>query len=268
MNDSPGRKSRRLRLRFRLPAFFLFVAILAVPLGWLAGRMRAAQAQRAAISELAKLEYAFVYYECYDKAECGLGHAELSGPAWLRRILGDDFFNPVTRVNLGATTADDHTLTHLTAFPKLQTLLLEDRPITDGGIARLRGMTELEFLTLSGTQITDEGLAYLELLTQLKVLWLCKTGVTDKGLVHLTRLPRLEALFLCVTNVGDGGIVHLKACRNLRWLALTNTKVTDAGVADLAGCTNLEELYLCDTQVSSEAIEKLRQALPRCSIER
>jgi hypothetical protein len=79
---------------------------------------------------------------------------------------------------------------------------------------------------------------------QLADLSLVGTQVTAEGLAHLKGCPNLSRLHLSKTRIGDESIPALAACWKLAWLNLTGTRFTEAGAT------------------------KLRDALPRCHIER
>jgi hypothetical protein len=46
------------------------------------------------------------------------------------------------------------------------------------------------------------------------------------------------------------------------------TTVNDAGLEHLKGLTNLRTLNLTETKVTDHGVNKLRQALPKCDIQR
>ena len=82
---------------------------------------------------------------------------------------------------------------------------------------------------------------------------------TDKWFGERVRVARLGN-----TQVSDlSPLVELKG---LKWLYLDNTSVSD--LSPLAELKNLRELALYNTPVSDEQVQKLRQALPQCEINR
>jgi CubicO group peptidase (beta-lactamase class C family) len=89
-------------------------------------------------------------------------------------------------------------------------LNLRGLPVTDTGLANLRGLTGLIRLHLELTKISDNGLANIEALTNLEYLNLYGTGITDAGLVHLEPLKKLKNLYLWQTKVTDAGVARLK----------------------------------------------------------
>jgi hypothetical protein len=91
-------------------------------------------------------------------------------PGWLQRSLGDDYFRSVDAVDL------------------------HDTPISNSGMAHLKGLTALEWLHLDTTAITDEGLLHLEGMKALRNLTLSDTRIGDEGMRHLRGLEALNKL--------------------------------------------------------------------------
>ena len=222
--DQP--KPRRRFFRYSLRTLMLVVTVFCV---WLGVTAKRAQDQRQAVVAIYKLGGRVLY-------DHQIEESDPPGPAWLRQLIGVEYFFNVARVYLrkpdyhGRNSATrkrftDADLEHLT-----------------GLVRDLKRFSELQFLDLRYTQVTDEGLMHLKGLTNLLRLYLDDTQVTDAGLVRLKELTKLQFLFLTDNQVTDEGLVHLKGLTNLRWLLLGNTQVTDEGV------------------------QKLQQALPYCTI--
>jgi serine/threonine protein kinase/tetratricopeptide (TPR) repeat protein len=140
--------------------------------------------------------------------------------------------------------------------------------VTDGDLARLKGLTQLRELYLAGTAVGDAGLAHLRGLSRLRVLNLKGSQVGDAGLAHLKGLADLQRLDLTSTRISGAGLAHLKGLTKLRELYLGKTKVDDDGLAHLSGLAQLRRLDLTGTAVSAEAIDQLKKALPDVQIAR
>ena len=193
----------------------------------------------------------------------GLIHArELSGPEWLRRILGDDqleefeIFDRVVYLSMTMETTEAQ-LAHLGAFTHLRELDLSNYQVTDASLAGVSRLKNLKELTLSTTQVTGAGLVHLSGLINLESLELYQTRVTDAGLVHLRGLVKLKRLNLWGTRVTDAGLAHLRGLTKLESLDLQSTKITDAGLAQLSRLTNLEALMVDDTQLTDAGLAHL-----------
>ena len=113
---------------------------------------------------------------------------------------------------------------------------------------------------------TDADLIYLKELKWLSWLDLRGTQVTDAGLFHLKELEGLRLLDLSGTQVTDAGLVHLKTLKRLQRLDLYRTQVTDVGLVQLGELKALKRLDLIETKVTTQAVEKLRAALPGAQI--
>ena len=111
---------------------------------------------------------------------------EPPGPAWLRKLFGDDFFARVLWSDING------------------------HKVNDGSLVYLESLADLEFVDLSGAmQITDNGLAHLKALSRLRVLVL-GAGVTDKGVGHLKELTKLRELIIGDSSVTDTGVAELQ----------------------------------------------------------
>lgn len=269
---APSPVCPRLRwYQFSLLSLVVVATICSILCSWFAARLAAARRQRAAMVALSELDGAWIWYDCHYDVGCAPVDVELRGPQWLRGLLGDDFFNHVARVNVSSTVADDATLHHLMAFPKLRSLLLVNTRVTDAGIARLEGLQSLEHLNLQGVTITDSSLVRLSALEKLRWLFLGDTGVTDEGVGYLSRLKALEGLDLSSTSITDRGLSHLRHIPHLRDLGLIDTAVTDEGLEQLACHKDLKTLWLPSPEtalITDDGIAKLQQALPDCDISR
>jgi hypothetical protein len=96
--------------------------------------------------------------------------------------------------------------------------------------------------------------------------WTHLRRVDDATLKWVARMTRLERLDVPCESISDSGVRHLSALRCLKDLDLSDTKVSDASVPILIGLRNLKYLDLRGTMVSDKGIEKIRTALPECTV--
>jgi hypothetical protein len=185
----------RLRFQFSIRSVLVLVAAVAIPCSWLAVEMKQAREQREAVGEIERLEGWVGYDYEFDASDDLVIGAEPRGPAWLRHLLGKDFFANVVNVDLNFTQ------------------------VTDDGLKRVEELSQLQVLQLMVTEVTDTGLEHLKGLTQLRVLYLDGNYITDAGLEHLKGLAQLDTLglgsakrnFVYVgTNVTDAGVQKLQ----------------------------------------------------------
>ncbi len=226
----------RLRFQFSILSLLVLMLVVAITSGWLATEMKAERKQREITDGIRKLR-AGVYYDYPDAP------ATPHAPAWLRKLLGDDFFGSVTQVVVGNEKVNDTSLEAFEELHQLQAICLPFTKVTDAGLKYFKGLTQLHTLLLNGTRVGDAGLEHLKGLTRLEWLDLAGTAVSDAGLEHLRGLTQLQELYLSGTRVSDAGLEHFKGLTQLQVLDLRFTKVSDAGV------------------------RKLQQALPKCQIE-
>jgi len=113
-------------------------------------------------------------------------------------------------------------------------LVLNDCPVTNDGLALLEGKRNIRWLQLRRTKINDDGIKHLKGMN-LEDLDLSSTTITNAGLASLGQLelPHLRTLSLEGTKVTDEGIMHLDHFKNLEFMALARTKVTKDGIRKL-----------------------------------
>jgi hypothetical protein len=159
MNDAPQLTRRWSPYARRRP--LLLALLLLIPCGWFAVKMEHAAKQKAVVEEIENLG-GLVWYDYQFDADGAPStkDPEPPGPLWLRRLLGDDFFINVTRLDLTQAEVADATLGHLEGFTDLESLSLGERA-TDAGLEHLAGLTQLQSLDLRRTKVTTSGLEKL-----------------------------------------------------------------------------------------------------------
>jgi hypothetical protein len=97
----------------------IVVAAIAIPLGWKMNRLRY---QRAVVAEIETIggstEYRFPTYAGFEDDVNTLAvpltePPQPPGPKWLRRIVGDDIFNPIARVRINDSRLTDELVTRI-----------------------------------------------------------------------------------------------------------------------------------------------------------
>jgi hypothetical protein len=129
--EPPNHKRRWLQFSLRtLPIFTLICAIAST---WVARRMKQRREEREVVEAILKHGAGRVYYD-YQLIQGG----EPSGPAWLRRFVGEDFFNEIKVLSLNRLNGfDDTELARLNIFTGLQDLDLEETAVTDARLVNL-----------------------------------------------------------------------------------------------------------------------------------
>jgi hypothetical protein len=264
----PNPRAKRRWYQFRLRALLLLMAAFALWLGIKVHRVRQQEEAIQAVLDLGGT----VYYD-YQLEQDSYGRTTIdreappSGPAWLRAVVGEEYFREVTDVSLRDTKASDAELELLAKLPGLQSLDLANSPVSSDGLVHLRGLRKLRALSLCNTDVDDSGMKHIGRLTGLQRLSLWNTKVGDDGLEQLSGLTDMRNLVLDGTDVSDEGLKHLQGMADLEeWLGLTDTQVTDAGLHNLKHLSKLEQLNLLKTQVTPAGVKALKKHLPNTSI--
>lgn len=190
MTDTPKRKRRWLQ--FSLRSLLIFTVLCAIAAGWLGRKIEHKRREHAAVDAIRKHGGTVDYdYNDGNKPD---------GPAWIRSLLGDNFFNEVRAVHFYGADATDDSLRSLEGLTRLQEVDLgltkqtnvgvmrvqqNHLRVSDAGLLSLKGLTNLRYLFLDGAQVTDAGIENLKGLTQLKRLGLFETKVTNTGVASL-----------------------------------------------------------------------------------
>jgi hypothetical protein len=179
-------------IQFRLRTLFVLLAVIAFWLGW---QVRQAQRQHRAVAAIVAaggvVEYDFPS-----------GDANWWRPAWVRRLIGDDFLHDVVAVRFdGAQLMVEqrryehptneqlaNALSGLADLPGLERLELGIMlPLQDGDLRHLAGLSGLRSLIIYSQQITDAGLEHLSVLARLEFLDVDYTSVSEDGVERLRR---------------------------------------------------------------------------------
>jgi hypothetical protein len=261
-------RPKRRWYQFSLRALLLLMAAFALWLGITVHRVRQ---QEEAIHTVLHLG-GTVYYD-YQSEQDSSGRtfidpqAPPSGPAWLRAVVGEEYFREVTDVSLRDTKVSDAELEFLAKLPRLETLDLSNTPVNSDGLVHLRKLRQLRGLSLCNTDVDDSGMKHIGRLTSLQRLSLWNTKIGDDGLEPLSGLTDMRNLVLDGTDVSDEGLKHLQGMADLEeWLGLVDTQVTDAGLHNLEHLSKLKELNLLKTQVTPAGVKALKKHLPKTII--
>jgi hypothetical protein len=144
-------KRKRRWLQFSLRTLFILVLIVATPCAWLGHKIAQKRREREFVEEIRNWGGIVTY-------DYQIARSKPSGPAWLRSLLGENFFNDVKVVYAGSSPISDADVARFEDFPRLQVLHLNDTKMSDAGIDTIKHLTALEFLDLDGTKVTDAGI--------------------------------------------------------------------------------------------------------------
>jgi hypothetical protein len=266
-------EKHRHRLKLSLRAMMLVILLLGVWLGW---QVNKAREQREAVAAVQRYG-GWVHYD-YEFVNGKLTPGRSPRvPRWLRRLLGDEFFQQVRQVSLvyddstgkrfdnTNVVACDDVLARVARLPGLRSLLLKESQATDEGMRHIGRMTGLEELFIwDASSVTDAGVAYLAGLKDLKNIHISHSNLTDASLALLSRLPAIETLSLQQNHFTDAGLARLTGKGRLKglYIGLGDLRVTDAGLAHLRAFTKLEVVDVQYSKVTARGLEQLVKDLP------
>jgi hypothetical protein len=197
---SLGRRSWKVGLR----TIFILIAVISA---WLAYHVNRAHRQQAAAIAVVqaggqvRYDYqpTFMEQTIQENMAASTGSPlptyddHPRGPEWLRRLIGDEYFQTVANVDIrGEFWKDD----------RIQ--------LPSSTIQKIGALPELEELMLVRTNLSDADLPTIGRLKNLRLLVIRDSDVTDAGLVHLYSLSRLEQLNVINTKVTPDGVAKLQ----------------------------------------------------------
>jgi hypothetical protein len=257
-----GTMNRRSLFQISLRTLLGLMTVAAIGLGYITYRARE---QRAAVARVKELGGRVVYD--WEMANTSVANPAPPGWPWLRRLMGDEYFQDVGRVFLEKTPVSDADLPVICQLRRVQSISLWQGNISDEGLATLEGLSKLSHLDLRETKITSAGLASFKPPPTLSMLLLADTKIGGDGARALGRWSSLSLLNLDGTDVSAEDIVHLSELKNLQALSISKTQLDDSAVPSLVKLTALAELYLTDSAMSGEGLLTLHEQLPKCRID-
>lgn len=208
---------------------------------WLGVEVTAARRQGAIVAEIARLGGAVRYDWELDDNDNETLAKNPPGPKWLRRLIGDDYFQTVIAVFItDAPSLKDEHLPAVEQLPDVRMLALGGTQISDASLPQLSRMKRLRFLDVSETKVTDAGMASIAQLTALKTLWVGtwaappERSLTDAGIKQLTPLINIETLHVAGNGITDDSVPVFEKFKKLRELYFIHTTETAAGRERLA----------------------------------
>ena len=167
-------RMKSLLPRFSLRAFFVFITVFGIFCGWLGLKAKTALTQQYAVSRIHALGGA-VGYEI--KA---VDPFEPEETPWVRRLLGDDFFETVNSVGFGGADIAGKNLTFLKYLPHVEDVSFGSTGASDKELAHLKHLPRLETLNLFQSDANDAALAELKSLRSLTSIAAGRTRVRTR----------------------------------------------------------------------------------------
>lgn len=248
------RRNRR-RLLLVLP-----LAVTSTVVLWSVFEFRRATRQRDAITAIRRIG-GWSFYNCEFDDTGTLTKSGPSGPLWMQRILGRDFFGRVDAVTLAPNDKLD-------GLPKLSEMSAQPVELTDTRLRPLCQLRDIKWLALNHTCATDDFLEIgLRSWPKLERLWLTDTRITDAALQHIASSTRLERLWLDDTQVTDSGMHYIRNLSGLKYLSLQGTQVTDEGLKHLLNLNELVALRVIRTNCTFSGLLHLLTTLQHRSLD-
>jgi hypothetical protein len=275
---TPSRRRRWFSLSLR--GMMLLILVAGGLMGWKARRVGL---QKRAVAAIERLRGSVVYdWEYQGLSPFKMSGSNPPGPIWLRRILGDEYFQEVAAVilptDLPTPPSDDEDIASYASkyeqpliddqlacvdgLDRVEALRLQWGRLNREGLERLAQQVLLKDLTLIVEPIDAAGLARLGRLTELESLCVVARGGDADDLAFLDRLPKLRKLQILDGPVTDAGMARIARRNRLESLHVDGSKLTEPGLAQLEGLTELVILDLERTAVTEAGLESLRK-LPK-----
>ena len=120
-----------------------------------------------------------------------LGGCQVAGPG-----LNELVDLPISYLSFQDSKINDHVVEGIVKLKRLKTLGLDDTPVTNACLARLRALEELEVLWLDSSKVTNDAIDDLTALGKLQRLHLRNTAVTPDGYEKLKkRMPQTHIYY-------------------------------------------------------------------------
>jgi hypothetical protein len=216
----------------------ILVLIVGGVMGWKARRV---SLQKRAIAALERLGGSVIYDWDYDDNDfVRKPGASPAGPIWLRKFLGDEYFQEVILVRLpGESIPPRQPYVDLDVYRAKY-----ERPYLDDQLACLDGLDQLEHLYLQFGRLKPEGWERLGRQGRLKSLTIIGNPIDADGQVQMGRLTELESLSVEAKSGDADDLAFLDRLPKLRSLNIMSVPVTDAGLARIGRRTQLEGLSI------------------------
>ncbi|PQO27078.1 hypothetical protein [Blastopirellula marina] len=256
--ENSGKKKRSWRLRWSLRVLLVFVALVAIGLGWVSYQMRVGYLHDDVAANLTEVGGRVAWKLTrtvrimpHSSQTPGGGQTFFFGVATRKIKAGPDWMQ-----SLGVEPAFqriEYAYFHDKSPEKLARFLLE--------IERLNRIAGVH---LSQAPLQEEQLEHLLAQVEMEGLGIGETTIGNR------RIPSLQDTklkFLSVSNTPFSDMLLDDLPDSLTYLDATSTKITDDGLPKLIRLKNLVSLKLALTPTSEAAIDALRQKMPWCTIE-
>ena len=165
------------------------------------------------------------------------------------------------RINQLQTTSDLGEFRHL---PSLAVLDIATCPVTGGGFEHLPMLPKLTGVIFSDPP-SSSAIIGVGQCCKLETIHLSRGVIDEDDLRHLSGMTGLRSVCSGGT-FGAEGLKHISKLSSLEFLWLNGTSATDDEVQILATLTKLKDFYVRGQNLTQSGIDRLKKALPNCSI--
>jgi hypothetical protein len=233
----------------------LFLTLLCI---WLGVKVNQARRQKEAIAALRSIDAAIRFHHQLDEEGKEELTSEPPGPAWLRQITGDEYFQRVHTVSASSVAFTDEYAAYLSAFKDLAKLHIWSIEATDEVLAQIGDTDDLEEVEVIDCAVGDLFIARLAHSKRLKTLTLDTTRVTARGLKALEGLRQVRSLKINNSPIGNDGLIGLRSMTNLEYLYIAELPIDDRGLDNLPDLFRLNNLELCRLNVTDAGLAKIK----------
>ncbi len=209
----------------------------------------------------------------------GRYETEAGSPAWMRDVFGAPHFQHITFADVADCDDPSRFLGQVVSLPRLRTLVVGGRSLSDEHLRRLQVLETLRVLVLDSTSVTDEAVAEIKQVMPDLVVYRSQrraiAAVRKFRFAHVATQPcQVDAdlrrtigddyfqdpigVHLRGSGIGDADLQHLEGFTSLRSLVLSETKITDAGLASLRRLSQLQILHAEDTKIGDVGLVHLK----------
>lgn len=137
--------------------------------------------------------------------------------------------------------------------------------LTPDALRVLCTLPKLTSVLIHGRMLTEVGVSHLAAASTLKSLTIVQQA-TDQQLSNLKAIPAMEHIRLMNTNLTDAEFAQLPELSGLKTLRISGATITDASVESLARRRSLTSLELWRTGITESGIARLKQLAPNLNV--
>jgi hypothetical protein len=237
---------RKPRFRLSLRAMMILVLVAGGSIGWKVNRART----QARSVELILAGGGRVSYDFQETGGPDIdSNAQPWAPLWLRKRMGDEFFQEVTRAHLSGDPTPETWVAVSRLHQLIRIRLQPDGPVT--GVSGLRSLSRLKFVSIG-------------LDRKFYCLGIAPIPIDHASIEEVESIPNLESFAALSLKLNADDLRSLGTARNLRELNLDgNYEVTDGCYVPLAGLDRLRRLELGPARKFNErSLHELAPILP------